>query len=386
MDSSAEVLSLAKRALAHVRNSTTDQAPSTMSMPVEAYLDADRYAREIERIFHHRPLALALSLDVPGPKHYRAMTAVGVPILIVRGNDGVVRCFLNVCRHRGAAVCDEGKGTAARFLCKYHAWRYDLSGRLTGITEPGKFGEFDAAANSLVELPCVEHLGFIWVVLTPGEKLDIEAWLCGFGPQLQSLELDNWYLYDQREVPGPGWKVTWDGYLEAYHHSTVHAKTLANHTIGNLLVHDTFGPHQRLVLARHSLRELDEAQLAQSDPQAHLRMIHSVFPNVSASGILGDHCLVSQLFPGPTADTSITRQTILAAREPVTAEEKAKTAAFSKLALEAVRDEDYMVGARIQAGLGSGANSVFTYGRNEPGIQHYHKWIQRLVNQEPSAI
>jgi phenylpropionate dioxygenase-like ring-hydroxylating dioxygenase large terminal subunit len=386
VNASDEVMSLARRALTHVQNNTTDQAPTTMRNPVSAYLDPDRYAREIDRIFRRRPLALALSLELPQPRDYTAMTVVGVPVILVRGDDGVVRCFLNVCRHRGAAVCDEGRGTVARFLCKYHAWRYDLTGRLTAVTDPRKFGDFDVAANSLIELSCVEHLGLIWVVLTPGEKLDIEEWLCGFGPQLASLDLENWYLYEQRDLTGPGWKVTWDGYLEIYHHTTVHAKTLLAHTIGNILVHDTFGPHQRLVLARPTLREMDEQQLSRSDPQSHLRMIHSVFPNFSVSGILGDHALISQLLPGPTPDSTITRQTILSGKKPVTPEEKARTETFSRMALLAVRDEDYAVGATVQRGLASGMNTAVTYGRNEPAIQHYHRWVERLADDEASAV
>lgn len=379
MSTSTQYAELARRAFDHVRQRTTDQAPHTLPLPVATYLDRDRYARELDCVFRTLPLGLALSLEVAKPREYVAKTVVGVSVLIVRADDGVVRAFLNVCRHRGAALCDEGRGSAARFLCKYHAWRYDLKGKLTGITDPQKFGDVDLATHGLVELPCVESLGLVWVCLTPERRFDIDEWLCGFGPQLASLELDNWYLYEQRDVPGPGWKVTWDGYLEAYHHSVVHATTLAIHTVGNLLVHDTYGPHQRLTLARQTLATLPEAPTDEMEAQSHLRLIHSVFPNMSVSGILGDHCLVSQLFPGPTFDTSITRQTILAAREPKTAEEKAKTQAFSELALQAVRDEDYKVGAHIQHGLGSGANSEFLIGRNEPAIQHYHQWVAKFV-------
>lgn len=379
MNVTTDYADLARRALNHVRQNTTDQAPDTMALPVEAYLDADRYAREIDSVFRRRPLALALSLELANPRQYVAMTVVGTPVILVRGDDRRVRALLNVCRHRGASVCDEGKGSASRFLCKYHAWRYDLTGRLTGVTDPQKFGAVDLASNGLVELPCVEHLGIVWVCLTPGLAFDIEQWLCGFGPQLASLDLEHWHLYEQRDVPGPGWKVTWDGYLEAYHHSVVHAKTLAAHTVANLLVHDTWGPHQRLTLARQTIAGLAEPPRDEADAQAHVRLIHSVFPNLSVSGILGDHCLVSQVYPGPTPDRTVTRQTVLSAREPRTDEEKAKTEAFSKLALVAVRDEDYKVGEQIQAGLASGANSVFTFGRNEPAIQHYHRWIARCV-------
>jgi len=374
-----EFLSLARRALSHLVNKTTDQAHCTMTLPVEAYIDPARYEREVERIFKHSPLALALSIELPAPRHYRAMTVVGTPVLLVRAEDGVARAFLNVCRHRGATLCEEGRGTAQRFICPSHAWRYNLQGKLTGITDPEKFGEIDAGSRTLVELPSAERAGLIWVSLTPNEPFDIEDWLCGFGEQLDTLQLGGWHLHEQREIPGPGWKVTWDGYLEAYHHNTVHANTLAKHTIGNLMLHDTYGPHQRLTMGRRTLGSLSDIPESQWDPQTHLRLIHSVFPNVSVSGILGDHCLVSQLFPGPTPDRTITRQSVLAAREPVTQEQKAATAAFSAMALEAVRDEDYKVGLRIQAGLKSGANKVFTFGRNEPAIQHYHRWVRRLV-------
>src|SRR3546814_9686526 len=65
------------------------------------------------------------------------------------------------------------------------------------------------------------------------------------------------HLFEQRLLPGPGWKVTMDGYLEAYHHDSVHANTLSKHTIGNLLVHDIFGHHQVLTMARRNIADLD---------------------------------------------------------------------------------------------------------------------------------
>ncbi len=385
MSQSAEMISLARRALHHLHHKTTDQADEIMSLPVDAYVDPVRYERELERIYKHRPLALALSVELPAPMHYRAMTVIGTPVLLVRGADGVARAFLNACRHRGASVCEEGRGTAQRFVCPYHAWRYDTQGKLIGIYDPEKFGKVDAMSHSLTELPCAERSGMIWVSLTPGESWDIGDWLCGFDKELDTLDLGNWFLYDQREITGPGWKVCWDGYLEAYHHNTVHANTLAKYTIGNLMLHDTYGPHQRLTMGRKTLGELDQLPEEQWDPQTHLRLIHSVFPNVSLSGIVGDHCLVTQMFPGATPDKTITRQTILAAREPVTPEQKQATATFSAMALEAVQDEDYKVGAKIQAGLKSGANKAFVFGRNEPAIQHYHNWVARFVAEDASA-
>jgi phenylpropionate dioxygenase-like ring-hydroxylating dioxygenase large terminal subunit len=370
---------LAKRALQHLDHRTTDQARDILALPVASYRDAERFEREFKAIFLEHPIGLALSVEVPTPGSYVARRFLGKPLLHVRGNDGVVRTFLNVCRHRGARVCAEGSGKTARFVCPYHAWSYDRQGALAGMYGKDTFGDANVAELGLTALPTAERAGIIWGILTPGLTLDIDTWLGDFVDELATLKLEQWYLFDQREIPGPGWKVTMDGYLEAYHHDQVHAKTLALHTIGNLLVHDTYGPHQRLVMARRNLAELKELPESEWNAIEHLRLIHSIFPNMSLSGILGDHCLVSQILPSSNAGETVTRQTILAAKEPVTREEIARSKTFSEMAKLAVAGEDYPVGMTIQAGLDSGANQSFLIGRNEPAIQHYHRMVEKYA-------
>jgi len=376
---------LAQRALAHLRNKTTDQAPSVMQIPVQAYNDPVRFRREVDHVFHHLPLGLALSIELPAPGTYKAMTVMGKPIILVRAEDGVVRSFINACRHRGAQLCSAGSGKLQRFVCPYHAWRYDLKGQLTGLFGESTFGEVSARTHSLTELPCAERVGVIWVCLTPQQTFDIDQFLGGFAATLESLHLDQWHVYTQRDIPGPGWKAAWDGYLESYHHNTVHSTTVGKYTIGNLILHDAYGPHQRLVFGRKSLGELDGVPQEQWDAETHLRRIHLCFPNLAISGVLGDHCLVSQVFPGPTPETTMTRQTVLSAREPVTDEEKETTETFSRLVLKAVSEEDYAIGFTIQASLRAGGNAFFTIGRNEPGVQHFHKSLETCMHTPVGA-
>jgi len=375
----AEAMDLARRALAHLAAGSTDQAPAPMTLEVGAYADPARFTAEIEAIFMRLPLAVALSLELPEPGSYRTLTIMRTPLLLVRGPDGVARAFLNACRHRGSLVCERERGKASRFSCPYHAWQYDLKGALIAMYGESTFGEIDPAAHGLAALPCAERLGLIFVGLRPGPAFDIDTWLGAFAGPLGSLALGDWHLHEQRDLPGPGWKVAWDGYLEAYHHNTLHAQTVGRFTIGNLLLHDTWGPHQRIVFGRKSLAELRGQPETAWEPERHIRQIHSIFPNVSISGILGDHCLVSQLYPGPGVDETVTRQTILVARKPETEAELAATRAFSDIVLQAVRDEDYRIGAGIQSALRSGANRVFTFGRNEPALQHYHRWVARFA-------
>jgi len=376
----AETMDLARRAVNHYVNRSTDQAPSTYALDVSAYTDPDRYRYEVEKIFRELPLALVLSIEIREPNSYRATEVCGTPVIVTRDAEGVAHAFLNACRHRGAPVCANGRGQARQFSCPYHAWVYDTKGALISMYGGKSFGDIDVAKMGLTELPCVEKAGLVWVCLTPGKTFDIDQWLGDFAYELETLELANWHLYEQRDLPGPGWKVAWDGYLEAYHHNTLHAETVGKYTVGNLMLHDTYGPHQRIVFGRKSLKEIAKKPEADwADPSEHIRLIHSIFPNTSISGVVGDHALVSQVFPGPTPETTVTRQSVLCARLPETEAEKAATEGFSQMTLKAVRDEDYAIGFQIQKTLGSKANEAFVFGRNEPALQHYHDCVAQYA-------
>ena len=361
------------------QDNTTDLAPDVMRQSVHAYLDQDRFEFESDRIFKHLPLALALGSELPGPDTYKAMNVMGVPVLLTRGADGAARAFLNVCRHRGSPLCEPGSGTAQRLTCPYHAWSYDTAGDLVGMFGAHTFGDVDRDHLSLTPLACAEKAGFVFACLTPGVAFDIDTFLGDFAPYVAALELDQWHIFEQRTLDGPGWKVAWDGYLEGYHQERLHPKTVGLNTIGNLMAHDTWGPHQRIVFGRKSLPKLVDQPEDEWDLDEHIRLIHSIFPNVSISGILGDFCLLSQLFPGPTVDTSLTIQTVLCRHEPSSDEERKIAEQFSALVLQAVRDEDYWVGFQIQNALKSGATSEVLFGRNEPSLQHYHHAVERYA-------
>lgn len=378
----SDLISLARRALAHQQNRTTDMADSILPMPVTAYTDVERYTAERQRIFRTLPLALALSLELPEPGDFKTINVMETPVLMVRGDDGKVRAFINACRHRGARVCDAESGNNRVFSCPYHAWTYDRQGDLVGVYAEDTFGELPKQQLSLTSLPCDEASGIIWVMLDTAGTFEIDAWLGDFGAELDSLRLEDWHLFEQRVLAGPGWKVTMDGYLEIYHHNSVHGATVGEHTIGNLLVLDTWGPHQRLTLGRKSLGELAHQPESEWQPLQHIRLVHNCFPNLSISGILGDHCLVSQIFPGSSPDTTMTIQMVLAAEEPKTPDAIAAARNFSELVRQAVEDEDYRLGLAIQSGIKSNANHQFLFGRNEPAVQNYHNWIARFMQQQ----
>ena len=199
---SEEMRGLARRAYHHFRNRTTDQAECPMQLPVDAYLDEERFRSEFDRIFTRLPLGLALSIELPEQGSYIARTVFDRPLLLTRDKQGTARAFLNVCRHRGAILCPEGSGKRSRFVCPYHSWAYAPDGALTHLNAEETFGDVEKSALGLTELPCDEKSGVIWVAMDPRATFDIDEWLGDFANKLDSLDLRSWHLYEQRDLLG----------------------------------------------------------------------------------------------------------------------------------------------------------------------------------------
>ena len=99
------------------------------TMPVWTYTSEEFYKREVERIFMKVWNFLGRVEQVPGPGDYFAASFAGVPLIVLRGEDGKVRAFANTCRHRGSELL-EGKGQCKAIICPYHSWTYSTSNSL----------------------------------------------------------------------------------------------------------------------------------------------------------------------------------------------------------------------------------------------------------------
>lgn len=376
------LLAAARRTIAHARAGTVPQAPDLMRVPVANYFDGDRWRLEMDRIFRRLPLVLGFSCELAEPHSYRAFEAMGVPVLLVRGGDGVLRSFLNVCSHRGAVVVEEGTGTARRFTCPYHAWNYDTQGELVGILDRASFGDVDASCLGLTPLPVAERAGLVFGALHPDTHFDVDTFLCGYGEMLEHLGLADCHFVGRQSVQGPNWKVAYDGYLDFYHLPILHKDTFGT-KISNRTCTDAWGPHQRNV-------QPDERVLAFADspeadwPRAGLTGgVWTIFPHVSIARFDagGWVYMVSQLLPGDSPDTSVTVQHFLATFEP---DEESLVAVEKTMdfLLHVVRDEDYYTGNRIQRALRTGAKQHVLFGRNEWSCQRFHGWVDDLVRAE----
>jgi nitrite reductase/ring-hydroxylating ferredoxin subunit len=379
------LIALARRMLAFHETGTTEQAATGYRVPASNYIDGSRWQLEMDRIFRRVPLPLALTCEMREPGSFKSIDALGVPVLITRGADGMARAFLNVCRHRGAIVQAEGCGRARRFSCPYHGWVYDQQGCLAGIYAEESFGPVDKPAMGLTALACEERAGIVFVTLTPGRAVPVDDWLGGYAAELASLGLEDWHVIDRRELPSPAWKVAYDGYLEGYHFASLHKNTIFKDNMSNLMAVDAWGPHQRVVFAKHTLAQLRDQREDAWDPVEHIGPVYTLFPCVAIAGGWRGLALISQLFPGPTPDRSRTVQTFVSRDPIVTDQDREEAERATDFLFTVVRDEDYATGFAITRGLTSAASREFVFGRNEPSLHHFHRWVDRLVS-EPGPL
>lgn len=375
-----EAVAMMRRLAGHVRNKTTDQAESTWQEPVENYNDPDLFRAEVELLFKRIPLPLALSCELPGPNTYKATTAVGVPVVITRDAKGQVHAMLNVCRHRGALICAEGTGSGRALSCPYHAWTYGLDGELRGLYGEASFGDFDKSQRNLVRLPCVETAGVVFVCLTPGLEMDIDSWLGDFRPVLEALKLEECHHFSTRMMPGPNWKVVIEGYLEGYHFASLHPNTVFKTNLSNTAIFDGFGPHERVAFALRNLENhLDDPEETW-DPSANVGAIIWMFPGMSVAGGWRERMTVSLVLPGTSVGESLTEQRVLT-RSAVTDENRHDLEVFRDFFYDVTYEEDYITGFGVQTGVGNLGGTTQIYGRNEPGVQHAHRHINLLMEQ-----
>ena len=343
----------------------------------------------MERIFKRAPLVLGFSCELSSPHSYKAMEVAGVPVLITRPADGVVRAFVNMCSHRGAIVVAEGTGSARRFTCPYHAWNYNGEGQLVGILDREMFGEIDLSCNGLTPLPVAERAGIIFVVLTPGAELDLESYLCGYDEMLAHLDLENCNFVGSQSVDGPNWKVAYDGYLDFYHLPILHKNSFGP-DYANKAIYDAWGPHQRVSSPDHRMMVLDDKPEEDWPDEILTNGVWTIFPHVSIAGFAvkadgveggGRMFMISTLFPGADADSSFTIQNFLIQFE-LNDDLESLIETQKEFLLGVVRDEDYFTGKRIQRAVKTGAKKEFLFGRNEAGGQRFHQWVNRLVEAE----
>ena len=376
-------IDLLKRLLHHLDNRTTALAEAPWRNEVAVYSDPQHAAREQTLLFRQWPLLMGFASEWPTPGSFRTDDYAGVPLLIVRDRDGKLRAFLNVCRHRGAKVA-QGCGKARLFVCPYHAWSYDLAGKVIGIPDERNFPDVRRERSTLTPLPIAEKYGLVWVMPTPAAdaatEFDIDPWLGGLGADLASYDFSSWAFYDKRIVPeSMNWKILVDTFHEAYHIGFLHKDSLKEVLHGNVTDFVPFGYNHRLVVPRKKLDRLKAEPEQSWDLMWNTSIIYSLFPNTLLI-VQGDHVELARIFPREDrVDRAVMELALYVPKAPTSEEERAHWDRNMELVLDVVTGEDFPAGRTIQMGLTSGAQTHLVYGRNEPAMIHYHRSLREVL-------
>jgi len=364
-------------------------APSTLH--ADLYRSPAAFEHEIDAVFRRSWACAGRAEHVAEPGSFHATDVAGQNVLVVRDHDGVLRAFHNVCRHRGALLCDAGTGTLKRAIkCPYHAWAYGLDGELIG-TPNVRPDEIDRAAYGLLGMPIAEWQGTLFVDLGgaagPFEDYiashdDDPAYLGRFG--LGDLRIAR---TTTREVAA-NWKIVVENYRECLHCPSVHPELVdmipayRTGAVQEAVPRDDYGVGIKegasaLTLSGSSpvppLPGLSEEE-AQSVYGAYL------FPNCMVD-VNGTYANLSTLLPRSERSTIVVTDYLLppgVIAEPSLADGIDELVRF----MEIVISQDSDVAERTQRGLGSRAFARGVYPEKDAALHAFNERYRALAGAE----
>ncbi|MEO6025828.1 MAG: aromatic ring-hydroxylating dioxygenase subunit alpha [Candidatus Binatia bacterium] len=353
---------------------TTDLAARTYRVAADDYTSPTVLAAELDVVFARRPLLAGLSGDARRPGDWFTFEACGRSALVWRAPDGVLRAFVNACRHRGMRVA-EGAGHAERMIvCPYHSWSYTPDGRLNAI--PGDEGFSDLAREEIALTPLRVHeqAGLVFV---GGDAADPSDPCEGAAAELAPFGLGAYQQVERRTHRLPlNWKLAVDSFMEAYHLHFLHKDTLRPIFHGNVSAFDAFGRHSRIVGVR---RTFDTLAADSSELLPHVTLLYQLFPNAVLI-YQQDHVELYQAFPDLTdPHTAEVRLTLYAPAAPTTDAERAYWKKNIDLIDGVTTSEDFAACAAIHANLRARAIPFLILGRNEPGVAHFHRMLHGVL-------
>ena len=354
-------------------------------IPTERYTDPMFYELERERLFARTWLFVGHESEWAEPGAYRQMTRSGAPLVVVRGEDDVLRAFYNSCRHRGAPVTRDECGTARRLTCQYHSWSYGLDGGLRAVPDSRSFADLDKEALALVPVRCEVWDGWVFV----NEDLDAQPLVEFLGPLAEQMS-----EIDGRAMRAVGtqvhhlecnWKLMVDAFLEVYHVRTVHPDNAALlYNDQSVTVSMLPNGHSRLSVEKHDMfRDMPLVSEENDNPAVPLlwrqtSTSYGIFPNLVVPMDTGAFTFLCMW---PTSDTTTDLE--LRWYAPAWAGDEVPQEHLERLALfDTVMAQDTANMAPIQASISSPGARPFQIGWHERLIHHFQRAVDLTIGPD----
>lgn len=200
------------------------------TLPGDAYYSPEIFAREQEKIFEQMWFCAARGSDLAKPGDFKTVQIGRESLILSRNRKKEPRAFFNICRHRGAKVCDEESGSGKRsFQCPYHAWTYDLDGKLIAAPNLTKMPDIGREEYSLHKAHVREWLGYLWVCVADEPPSFEDTVMGAVRSRLGDIESIDHYSVETLEVGKrivydvkANWKLIVENFMECYHCATIH--------------------------------------------------------------------------------------------------------------------------------------------------------------------
>ena len=362
-----------ERVFNHIDNSTTDLGERVWREPSDNYYSQERFDAEIAML-KRLPVAYCPSAALPDKGSYIARSSAGTPLVVVRGLDGVVRAFINACRHRGMQVAS-GSGCSRAFVCPYHAWTYNLEGNLKHIPGQEGFPGVDPEQHGLVEVSAREKGGIVYV-MQRGEITEdmLEDCLDYFSPEQQMFETEEM-------VDEANWKILNETLMEGYHIKSLHRETFYPYGLDNINLVEIYGANSRVTYPFRRIEKMRDVAPDQRRIDGLVTSVYLVFPTASVS-VLSKHTNLAILEPlSPTSSRWVLYRMVNRAVDgkDIPLEEAQRDALFVG---DSGQIEDREAARAIQQSVSSNGNTHFTFGHFESAIVNFHQHLAKYLDNQ----
>lgn len=195
------------------------------AMPRDVYTSPEILQREYERIFAHEWICVGRADEIPNIGDYLTFDLCDQPLLLVRGSDNIIHARANVCLHRMMRLAD-GSGHTSKFTCPYHAWTYDIDGKLVAAAYMDRTTCFNRKNMQLPKIRCELFHGWIYVTLNK-EASQVKDLLIDLAPLVEPYQMEKYVtIFRQQHVWQTNWKNLTENFMEGYHLPVAHKNTV----------------------------------------------------------------------------------------------------------------------------------------------------------------
>ncbi|MEM8857233.1 MAG: ring-hydroxylating oxygenase subunit alpha [Chloroflexota bacterium] len=360
-----------------------DEDPTkSFSLPVKTYIRQDYLELEKEEVFYKSWQYVCHIESLKKAGDYVTITIQERPVVVVRDRDGLLQAFYNVCRHRGHELLS-GSGNTTRIMCPYHAWGYDLKGKLVYVRHGNKVQNFDYGDFSLMSIQVEEFCSMVFINLDPeAESMavqtgDLKNEILSYADDLDRLTHSRRLTYTIKA----NWKSVVDNFLECYHCSVAHKDFVTLVDIENYRVktHGIYSSH----ISPAGKTESSAYSVEDAAVQDHA--VWWLWPNTCLLRYPGaPNWMVWRFIPIDAETTYEEFDFFFESKEPLPAQVEA-----IEYIDEVLQKEDIDIVESVQRGMQTPAYEQGRFvcdingsGESEHAVHHFHSLYLKAVNSK----